>query len=204
MSGRWDGATVPVAAAMVLGCDADRRAALELCAVVVGERVELDLAAVAARVGEPAAVALASYWTDARRFWARRARGRVEPGVVVRRTLGVYTQDTGKPRRDLGECYRELCALGAGAREAVDDVLDAHLGDRGEVTVESRQRDYPTCLGGVAGGGELRRTFTVTARYAAWRDRRVRRFEALKVAVDELWPVPAGDVDGLWREVGAC
>lgn len=54
---------------------------------------------------------------------------------------------------------------------------------------------WPAALGGAPTNGELRRLLTLEARYATWRDRKVRRLAYLKVEVEEVWPDPHGRVD---------
>lgn len=199
MNHDWQNATVPLPVAAMLGCPQKVREILGECGVQVGERTELDLGKVESRLGSDAAVALAKYWGSVRRFWARRHHGEIAGGVIVRRPLTTFTQDTGKARRDLGDQYRALCDLSEETRTRVDLLLDPHDPGDGVLEMESRQQEYPACLGGVGGLGELRRHFTVTARYAPWRDRRIRRLAGVDVAVDELWPVPDRDVCALWQ-----
>lgn len=50
---------------------------------------------------------------------------------------------------------------------------------------------FSDALGGLAGFGEVRRILTITARQAAWRDRRVRRLARVLVEAEEIWAAPA-------------
>lgn len=50
---------------------------------------------------------------------------------------------------------------------------------------------WPSALGGIAWPGEVGREAVVGLRYAAWRDRRVRRLATVRVTSTELWADPA-------------
>lgn len=175
----------------------ERARALELagCVVQLGLRPELDVAQVAARAGRDLAELLTEYWHQTRRFHALRRRGQAAglECVVVRRRLGSWRQETGRTKRDLTAQLDALERLGPGVTAQLAALLD---GSHAEGTEAQLELVVLACtldpaLGGMATPCEQRRVVTLTARYAGWRDRRVRRLAAVEAYADEVWPAPS-------------
>jgi hypothetical protein len=203
--------TAPEGAAAVLFADRpDVLAALSLCGTRVGDRVEVDLDR-AADVLDPADItALEEYSRKAEQLWAHAAAGgAMLPHLVVHRRMAEHVQVTSKKgRADLVEVYQALVEATPALAEvtseltgpAPDPDLLAQLveplegqvrhGD-GQVEVEvtfEGAHTLPRLLGGTPLPGEVSRTLRLTARQAAWRDRRVRRLAGVQVLNEEVWP----------------
>jgi hypothetical protein len=213
--------TVPVAVAASLLADRpDLRALLSEHGRQVGRRVEVDLDAVAAAGHRPLAQALLLYGRECDELWraleASTAGGR--PFVTVRRDLLEHVQLTGKKdRADLGEVYEAFATVptladlverltGAEPDVAALTLMASSLGGQLSVPADgvlevtlrlSGRWALPDVLGGVSGPGEVSRELVLTARQAAWRDRRVRRLARVLVRSVELWPDPAPSQAGL-------
>lgn len=207
--------TVPAGLiATVLADRPDLQAVVTGCGRQVGVRVEVDLNAVEALSTRLAHV-LTVYDAHARAFWRALQTGTAAGAAytLVRRTLMTHVQSTAKKdRRDLVEVYEALTGV-AVLSDIVDELtaaepdLDALAGlldaagggqvlpaEAGAVAVQvllDPNGALPDVLGGVRMPGEVRRVLTLTARHAAWRDRRVRRLARVEVAADEMWPDPA-------------
>lgn len=197
----FEGLSVPAAAAQLAAPDVVEPAAL----VRVGDRVEVDLATVAATHGGGVASRLARFWAD-----TRRGAVRGDLPTVTRRVLVDDRQDTGRAKRDLDEALDELDAhpfLGAltsvlltpkaPERKALTAVAGPgstvrRVGGAVAVTVPAVAPGWPVVLGGAPMPNEVRRWFRLEARHATWRDRRVRRLARLVVCAEERWPVLPG------------
>lgn len=206
--------TIPIAAAsMLLAARPDLREALRSHGVAMGARAEVDLAAVE-RESPELAHALRTYQGQNKRTWARIAAGNFEDTehVVTRRTLVERAQVTGKVgRADLGDILEDLLLSDAGLSQVLEELLCAEpdeqlltrtvrdaegsitRSDAGTwvVTAPLRGRSaWPESLGGVQQPTEIDRRVTMTARHAAWRDRRTRRLARASIEIDELWANP--------------
>lgn len=178
-------------------------AQLDACCRTVGLRPELDLEMLTATLGPVRAEVLVEYWHEARRLHSRRLRGAASGNsvVVLRRPIGVWRQETGRPKRDLVEQYEALTHLGDGSALTVADLLDVHPDGERIVELVSVDLDLPTALGGPAHCGEQRRVLRITARYSPWRDRRLRRLTLVEAFADEVWPEPDAELVARWRAV---
>lgn len=216
--------TVPATApALLFGDRPDVLEVLRPFGVRVGARVEVDIDAVAITAPE-VAEALWAYHLRCAGLWRALRNGR--PGgafVAIRRPLADYVQrNTKTVKTDLVD---QLGALGElegfqqiadALTDPVPDVarLEAMVGawggsvvqEPGTVTVTvpvEGSYAFTDALGGLAGFGEVRRVLTLTARQAAWRDRRVRRLSRVLVEAEEIWADPspsrpdAGAITGL-------
>lgn len=183
---------VPAACAAVLdavcGVHVDVAAAL----VVVGERTEVDLDALAREHGDDVARALAGFWERTRRMNRQLGLGTAAGTevVMVRRGLGEWRQGTGRHKSDLSEQLGAMGRLGPSVASALDGLLAAGDGVERSEDLVVLDGALPACLGGPMGPCEQRRVLRVTARYAAWRDRRLRRLAVVEALADEVWPVP--------------
>lgn len=172
---------------------------------MLGARPEVDLAVVSVELGSAIALAMADHYRlCAKGGWQPNTRG----NVVLHRPLLVSAQSTTKARRS--DLVDELDALFGvpGVSQLVeeltgpepDDVRLTLLG--GPFALDTRRNgatrvsrfsvesvfDWLPALGGPSSPGERRRTFELSTNYAAWRDRRVRRLELLRVTAEECWP----------------
>jgi hypothetical protein len=206
--------TIPAGIASALLSERpDLRAAVRSCGRIVGQRIELDLDAVAGAVSVDLAELLVTYYDRCENLWASVQAGHSGPAyAMLRRPLLEHQQVTGKKgRADLGDVYEALGEL-PGVAELLEqitapapdaDVLASMVATvggtvtfpepdavRAQLCLEGRYA-YPQLLGGVPWPGEIRRVLTLLTRQAAWRDRRVRRLAKVDVAVDELWAAPA-------------
>jgi len=207
--------TVPVGAiALLLADRPDLRAALRPTGRMVGSRVEIDLAAAAARCGPGVAEIFEAYWRRCETVWAGEGTGAFAGTgtVLARRAVADHVQVTAKAgRSDLGAVYETLTGLPL--LDAITAELTSERPDDGVLrrlsapfagTVEQigdgalevvlytdAAATLPAVLGGVAWPGELQRELRLLARHAAWRDRRVRRLARVSVYTHELWPDPA-------------
>lgn len=192
------GLSVPATAAAALDalCGGVHRGALQRCVVRVGERAEIDLRALSAELGEERASALGRYWLRARDLSAGTAVG--TEVIVIERRVGVWKQDTGKNKQDLGPQLEALGRLGPRIADALDEALGPKEGEEHRFSVTTTAKVLPQELGGPLGPGELRRRFVITVRYAPWRDRKVRRLAQLEALSEEAWPVE-GDLIEVWK-----
>lgn len=206
-------AHVAAAAQTAADWDDELTGRLRRCGRQVGLRVELDLQLVAEHLGGQWADWFSTYDQACRTFWDTYAAGQ-SPGrfVALRRTLIDVAQDTRKGHKnDLNDQYDALVAL-PGVGQFVDELLSSEPGTgplrrlgapfgvhldhpqdrvtRATLTVDSDVA-WPAVLGGMPSPGEVRRLLHIGARYAKWRDRRVRRFTDLQVVAEEIWPDPA-------------
>jgi hypothetical protein len=182
----------------------------------IGERVELDLDALAQATSPAVAEIVAAYHQTCQSFQANLASGAPAGAyIAVRRPLLESEQSDRKGARvDLAQELEELLrvpALGEFCGALLDGLnsptrqqnldrfgplLDARLETGGAnqtvatVALQGRSHPWPTQLGGPASPGEVRRVFTLTANHASWRDRRVRRLQRLVVEAEEVWPHP--------------
>lgn len=196
-SKHFDQLSVPAAAAQLAAPELVDGSVL----VRVGERSEVDLAAVAARHGTGAAGRLARFWAE-----TRRGAVRGDLPVTARRVLLDDRQDTGRAKRDLDEALDALdghrylgpvadvlLAPEAPTRKALGSVVGSEAKvSRSDgalvVTVAATSPGWPAALGGAPMPNEVRRWFRLEARHAAWRDRRVRRLARIVVWAEERWP----------------
>lgn len=196
----WEGLTVPAAAAWLV----DRRLVSAPMLVMVGERVEVDLARAAEELGVDVASAAATYWSTTRRAAAGGQGGVLT--VCTRRLLVDARQDTGRGKRDLGALLWEIDLhplLGPLAKALlVPEVPAAHevrrvggadaavaVGDRTvAVTVPVTAPGWPRELGAAPLPNEVRRWFRLESRHAPWRDRRARRLARVTIWAEERWP----------------
>jgi hypothetical protein len=159
-------------------------------------------------------------WAQTRKLWNRQSREDVGDGRWVRTTRVVFAaqqQDGGKrlhganlPKRDLTVAYQALQHLGPanlacqeflqpGANAADIEPLGVVYGaqvhdlEDGSRTLQMRflqPRWWPPELGCGTSLSECERTLTLGGRYAAWRDRPLRRLRSVEVTVTELWAIP--------------
>lgn len=204
--------TVPLFVAdVVVAGRPDIWQSLEGAAVLVGDRVELDLEAVASGVGVAWANAFAEYWMLCRRFWKRMSFGAPldVDAIATRRVLVDAVQATGRVKQDLGaelaavksmpvvsEIAKVLlageCDLGA-LRATVSDLggsVEQPEEGMTVVTVPVPLAGCPVELGGVATAGESGRWLTLVARHATWRDNERRRLARVVVQADAAMPSP--------------
>lgn len=206
--------TIPAATAAMLVCERpDLVAALAPYGRAVGGRVEVDLDAVE-EVMPALCQALWAYHCETADLWREVGAGRAAGRAFVTTTrLAVdHQQVTSKAgRTDLGRVFEDLSELAL-----TRDLLDALTG--GDPTLDellARALDvggtacqlqagvwvarvpmpgavaWPDSLGGPATLTETSRDLTLTARHAAWRDRKVRRLARVQVEVGEVWADPA-------------
>jgi hypothetical protein len=192
--------------------DLDPAQPLLPCGRRLGNRVEIDLHAVASSLGDDIAEDIARWDARCRRFNSRlSARTDLGPWISLRRPLLAARQrEDGTTKVVLRDEYDALSAL-AGVGTAVDTALEAepdrdrlallcaqaggvlHAVDNGvnqlEFPVEGRTI-WPLALGGPSTANEFTRWITVTTRHAAWRDRKLRRLTAVDIDVEEVWPDP--------------
>ena len=194
--------SVPVGVAGVLDALSGTGHDLSAATVVLGKRCELDLDAVTALRGPVAARALVEYWDDTRRLATLVGRGTAagQDVVVVRRQLGVWRQRTGRDKADLAEQFEALSRLGPSVTDELDELLGPR--DEGEAAAELvvLDRSLPEALGGPATLCEQRRVLRVVARYAPWRDRKLRRLASLEALCDEVWPEPGPALLEAWAQ----
>jgi hypothetical protein len=180
--------------------------------VILGNRVEVDLAVVTEVLGEQLAEDLYSGYRSCAAFNGRCVPEGLET-VRMQRVLTVANQRTSKQNRaDLEDELEALERIG-GVGVVVDELLGAepdwealavsgspfylrvrHDGDFVVTTLAiDAAIDWVPVLGGPASTGEVRRWLEISSNYAAWRDRRVRRLVRLCVTAEERWPclVPA-------------
>lgn len=205
------GALVPIDAAAVFTSAApSARAVYAGAGVQLGARVAIDTDLLPASE----ATALLAWWEQTRHLWDHAAHGSGLEWVATSRQVMDRRQVTSKTgRADLVEEFEAAESIAAlrealhEASERVPDVeavcdLAASLGgvftfdetaSTGQLQVRlSGSLLYPDALGGLAHPGETSREVTMLLRYAAWRDRRVRRLAAVQVTLEQLWaPVPA-------------
>lgn len=189
----------------------DVSAALRAAGRTLGSRVELDVAAVGATLGNAAASKLVAYEQRCRDFFEAWLAGEAAgPYVIVRRPLVKVRQiDTKDARVDLGPTLDALTTV-SGIGDIVEEVtgakpdweLVARLGTAFEAAVERDGNDttvtlhcafdtsWPDELGGVPTRGELQRILRLGLSHAAWRDRRNRRLVSVTVEAEEIWPDP--------------
>lgn len=203
--------TVPASVACVLLADQpEMLEQVRACGREVGLRTEVDLDQVASTVGSHVAAALEKLYCDTLDLWAdlvTGARGRAY--IVTRSTIAEHTQVTSKVgRSDLGAVFDELADVNE-LRDVlleltapnVDEVALAgavHLAggstwsaEDGAVTARVPLGSVVSeALGGVRRTCQVSRFVEVTARHAAWRDRRVRRLAKVVVVNEEMWASP--------------
>lgn len=209
----WDGVPLGAAATLLLERpDLAQVAAGHLRAL--GARVEVDLTSLraASELEADLADALAVYWDRCSQLWeSLRAQSPSGGYVMVRRCVRDAAQSTTKGSR--ADLVAELDALSASPAlseiaaeltgtepdlaslqtmvSPLDGSVTADSGSGTTVTVNlAGAVTLPEALGGVRWPGEVRRTVTLTARHAAWRDRRARRLARVSVEVWEVWPDP--------------
>lgn len=204
--------TIPTHVAHVLVLDrADLMAALGPCGRRVGVRPEVDLDVV--ERSHPALCrALKQYQWDTDDLWAAVRKGHPpKPAVRTHRVAAEHRQVTGKVgRADLVDVYEDLLALPVVA-DLVEEVTgsapdEARVRDLAAVLDGSVSVDgttwtvtfpltgaaaWPVNLGGVPWPYEVSRSVTLVVKFAAWRDRRVRRLAGVHVHVDEVLADPA-------------
>ncbi len=184
---------------------------LESCGRELGMRVEIDLASVAAALGDSAADDLYAHYLRCKQGGAGTVR--------MYRCLHHAAQRTAKKQR--ADLTDELAALDSlpGVADFVAEftgpspdgqrlaVLGSpfHAATRvdsrsgvARLAVDSRL-DWVPLLGGPASPGERRRIVELSARYAAWRDRRVRRLSEVRVLAEEHWPAAPPGLAAHWR-----
>jgi hypothetical protein len=112
--------------------------------------------------------------------------------LVLRRPLVTWRQETGRTKRDLGEQLAALERLGPEITSSVHALLDGPAGEASDASLELTvlDRGLGPELGGPATACEQRRVLVLGARYASWRDRRLRRLVSVEAYADELWPEP--------------
>lgn len=172
---------------------------------MLGARPEVDLAVVTVELGPAIAKAMADHYRlCAQGGWQPNTHG----NVVLHRALLVSAQSTTKARRS--DLVDELDALFGvpGVSDLVEELTGPEPDDArlallgGPFALDTRRNgatrvsrfsvesvfDWLPALGGPSSPGERRRTFELSTNYAAWRDRRVRRLELLRVTAEECWP----------------
>lgn len=150
-----------------------------------------------------------SYWDSARSFYD--ALGAEAPNLraieTEREILNVKQLDTVGARVDLKAEFTELIALpfyGDLVKSALKKEVDwtflsgeiKALGgtiDQFETTTIITftlpgRTNWSATLGGEYSRGEIKREFKVTINHAKWRDRKIRRLQALVINAIEIWP----------------
>jgi hypothetical protein len=187
---------IPLTAALVVGADSSM-----LADEVVwnGAHAEISLAALTEVCGQDLANAAVRCWERTCSLWEDLAG----EAVVVQRALVRVRQTDGKNgRSDLAaelDALMSVPALAAVCEALLEqDVDDSKLvgceversGNTTTVRVCVSSLEWPDALGGAPCPGETRRVFELTANHAKWRDRRVRRLQALSIDAEELWAEP--------------
>lgn len=211
--------TVPIVAAqLVLGGEV-----VSCPGVVVGERVEADLEALAAAGEAETAGRLAGFYGACQQLWAERdpdsevvhvqrllsSRQQIERNSKAEGRVRVYLSEEVEAFGSdplLAELRELLLTTGTPEVSRAVRLVEGR-GGQVEDTVNDRGTrcvtvtvpivagvTTPAALGGPAGPGELRRVVRFTARYAASADRAAKRLAACEVSVDEVYPDPAA-----WR-----
>lgn len=203
--------TIPVSAAatLLLGRP-DLAAAAAGHLRMLGDRPEVDLPSLAADAVD-VAHALSQYWTACQQLWEDLRHGAATGSyVMVSRSVHRATQQNSKKAKvdltgELAACadIPEVADIvNALTDPDPDEVLLASLAEQvngsfnssaGALSVSVHATGaltWPQLLGGVSWPGEVRRSLTLTAKHAPWRDRRVRRLWRVSVDVEEVWPDP--------------
>ena len=204
--------TIPVVAADLWLGARGLRDGVRGCGRRVGDRIEVDVAAVAAMVGAEAADGLVGYWLACRRFWTTFGAGHPGgPYVAIHRTLTCAVQRSTKSAKvDLTGELEALLGVG-GVGELVEeataaepnwaevDRLGAPLraarvtnGTTNVISLRCEGHDsWPAVLGGAPLVGEVSRQLRITVAHAKWREGARRRLARVEVIAEELWPDPS-------------
>lgn len=187
---------IPVTAALVVGAQPS-----EVTGAVVwrGTHAEIAVTDLEEACGPEIARSAEQYWKRTTELW----ESLTGEAVVLQRTLLVARQTDGKEgRTDLAgelEAMMAVPALAAVCDAMLEqEVVESGLtgceverdGNTTVVRVYVSSLEWPDELGGPPCPGETRRLFELTANHAKWRDRRVRRLQALRVEAEELWAAP--------------
>lgn len=204
------GGSVPALVLDIIEPDETVRLAARQFGVLVGDMVELDIAALYVQMPK-LAIAAARYYALAKDFWSKLPKGPIDsdslyPGIVSV-TVSVVLVDG--QQRDLKSGRVDLvtqCHALEHLREfeGALSLLDAkpswsHLrklgrltrrGDRATFVIDIPTRVWPLVLGGPPCPGEMYRSILLETSHASWRDRRSRRLMRCQVTSFQVWPLP--------------
>lgn len=178
-------------------------------AFTAGNQIEIDMDQLA-RIDSALAESALSYYNSTLNFFEKLASGKPdEDALEIQRVIvDVKQLDTNKERSDLRSEFNSLIKLpiyGDLIKSALKKDVNWHLLSKDiEALGGSIAQDglttiikfsipsrvvWDKSLGGEFSRGEISRDFELTINHAKWRDRKIRRLQALKISATEIWPL---------------
>ena len=199
--------SIPLLALELVSPGATKDPSIKSLGLLVGNRVEVDIAGLYLYQPELAAKA-EKYWNSQKDFFDNIGQGD-KPALKVKRTiLLTKQQDNQNGRKDLKIEINKLLktSWGGEIKELLSNSPD-FISLSKKVSMKSGSLDvdgvwstltfslpartsWDTELGGYFSPGELEREFILTVNHAPWRDRKNRRLTSLKISAIEVWSKP--------------